>query len=452
MKRFVPLLTIVILVLAAVLPSAFCMAEESVAARFAALLDALEGMENYANGQALGYIEEAEALLDEPEVQQAYDQDDLDKVAVYRLYYERDCSLAELADRVRIGQRVRFGAGEERTYASREWDEIETSYQAAVERICSATSASAMQEAVSSVLAEAMLLPTYSEIYDQWCERYDRVVNREIGAIATRVNAYRRELGVDETEAPTFLVRSAESSSAMFEAYLAANVEDAASIAEAFGNALEATSLLGLYAIEDEMRSVWADYRAATATAALLTPQREVDLSAAIDAAVDTLRRAVANSDYVASASAEDQAFYYALPEVMRREMQNAEDEAEVEEMLALYLARIEADSMVQPKQKLGTLGILMIVTAAISVLLFAAYFVMKRRQPPRKKDKNATELLAELQAMAAAKQGQPSEERVQEESAEEDARQLTPSDDSASHAEEHAEEADSESDRREDV
>lgn len=409
MRRVFALALAVILLLAAFVPSAFCVAEPGDAARFGQLLTDLEGVDNYATGQVKGWIEEAEALLDSADVQAAYSAEDRAKVPLYRRYYDRDCTLVEFRDAVKLNQYVRFAAGDSRTYYREEWAAITTRYNATIQAVEEAETSAAMRQATTAFFAEVGQLITYDELRARWYQCETAVIGRAVDAFAAKVDAYRTAQGLQTMTAPRFDAYSSGAFVESFEAYAAANTADTTTLVNTLRQGIEDVRALDYYAREEQMSPLLSDFATAVEAAVIEAQDVRSALDVVKDHAMDVLRRAIANSQYVASLEdPADVAFYQqALPELMRVELQSAQTEDEVQAVLAEYLdlldTPMEGEGTIRPK--LDTVAIMAIVTGSLSVVLLVFYFVLRVRNKSKKGDrKGAAEMLAELQTLAAQK------------------------------------------------
>lgn len=401
MKRFLVLIALTVFLLAAFLPSAFCVADEAVVARFGTLLERLDAAANYLDGQVVQDIEEAEALADNADVQAAYSAEDLAKVPAYRLRYEKEVALEDLFVCVKLDRYVRIDR-EERTFAYGEWQRIATLYDEVKDTIGAATAKQDVWSAKQGFYDAVAALPQYDEVYDAYTTRFEAAVQPHADALYQKVNAYRVAEGYVAKEGPIFRLADYYGFVDSFEAYVDANLADGTLVKKTMNDAMAALVEMGLYATEQQMSTVWADYDEAIRAATVAITPDEAILVAAVNQAVATFTQAIADSQYIQSLSGTDYAMYQALPNVLREDLQSAQSVEEVNAMLADYMQLLQPGSYERPQNKLNTLVILIIVMGSVSVVLFAAYFIMRARakaNQPAKQD--AAVLLSELQAMA---------------------------------------------------
>ena len=392
----------------ALLPSAFCVAEAENATRFGEILDALAGYTNYASPHVLSLIEEAEPLLDDPDVQTDYDEEQLALIPLYRHYFYRDCVLEEMKAKVKFYRYVRYTVSDEREYADREWDAIVVAYSDAVQAIDEADTQSEMEAIKDAFFAEIHTLPVYDEVFAAWEVVINEVVNGEISLLAAKVNDYRRGVGLPALDAPVFIVVTTENCVEEVKAFAEANLVDADSVTTTFTHALDDAIILGLYADKAEMEGVWESYRyAVNASTGYATPQ-EISLNNKKTAAVAALRQAIADSTYIQGLKdASDYKAYQELPNLMQHQLAAVEDEEEVDQVLADYMALLEPEAMIKPKAKMNSLTVAIIVLASVTAALFVAYFILRfvRGRAPKQDRVGAEQMLEELKRMAASKE-----------------------------------------------
>ena len=401
MKRFAVILLTIIL-LAACLPSAFCLADSPAYTRLTAILEALRTAEDYADPATIRDVEEAESLIADPTVAAECTEEQLAAVAEYRHLSDRAVVLAELHTAVQLYRRVRFADGEVRKYADGEWQTIDRWQTELIQDMSAQTNIEAMRAAVSAYLDRVRTLPVYDEVYDSWELRFNAAVRAEADLLYDKVNRYREGLGLAPLYTPTFIVAMSEDSATEFAAFAAANVTPYEGVVEAYFDALYESRRLGFYVDVARIKAEWSDYEAAVAAVTPVVDQAEIALDTARRQAVETLRAAIEASDYVQSLSGTDLALYRALPQMMEESLASAENEDEVREILDGYMALLTPDALEPARKGLDGLAVAAIVVGAVSVLLFAVYFIMRRRTTRGGDNTLGAEImLAELQSMA---------------------------------------------------
>ena len=418
MKRIFALLLIIFL-LAAFVPSAFCVAEPNDAAAFDQLLADLkaaaentvdaDAVADFATLEVLGWIERAEALLDSADVQTAHADDWADvqaEVALYRCYFNRADVIKGFCNKVKLNQYVSFAAGDRHTYYYEEWSTISDLFDATIDAVKAATVRSTMEEAVSSFFEEVGQLVTYDELRSQWYAAEEAVVRDCVAQFVAKVDAARTSRGMAVMAAPYFDVTSASRFVSDFDTYAAANMTDASSLTAALRQGFEGIEALDYYAHEADIRECMQGFGLAVESAAIEPKDVRSGVDIAKDHAMDVLLRAIADSEYVASLSGTDAAYYrQVLPEMMRHDLAETDDAEVVQEILLSYLEMLNLEIVEeqQPKSTLDPIYIAMIVTASLSVVLLILYFILRAKAGPKKNErKDATVMLAELQALAA--------------------------------------------------
>jgi len=407
MKRFWALLLIFSLILPmAFLPSAFCDAEPAASARFGEILDALATFTSYASPQVLSLVEEAEGLLPDTDVQTDYTEEQLAKVAYYRHCFHRDCTVEEMRSKVKFYRYVRYSNADEREYADGEWAAIIDVYSEVVIAIDEADTPEEMTALRNDFFESIHVLPVYQEVYDAWEPVLNEVVNAEISRLAAKINAFRAGVGLPSVTQPIFIAVTTQNCVEDFSAFAEANLTDASSVSSTFANAVTDAVLLGLYADKAEMQSVWDAYRYAVDAATAYASPAEIALNNKKNAAVAALKQAIADSAYIQRLTGADYALYQELPNMMYEQLAEVDSEQEVDRVLGDYLALLEPEALQKPTSRLSGLTIAIIVLACVTVVLFAAYFVMRFRRgaAPKGDKKGAEQMLAELRGLSAEK------------------------------------------------
>lgn len=406
MKRVCGLIVIFILLLPmALLPSAFCVAEPENATRFGEILDTLSAYSTYASPQVLSLVQEAETLLDDPDVQTDYDEEQRARIPLYRHYFYRDCVVEEIKAKVKFYRYVRYTVSDEREYADREWTAILDSYTAAVQAIDEADTQADMEAIRDAFFAEIHALPVYDEVFAAWEAVINEVVNGEISLLAAKINDYRRGVGLPAIDAPVFIVVTTENCVEEVTSFAEANLVDADSVTTTFAHALDDAILMGMYADKAELQGVWESYRYAVNAATGYANPAEISLNNKKTAAIAALRQAIADSAYIQGLTdVSDYKAYQELPNLMQHQLAEVEDEEEVDQVLADYLALLEPEAMIKPKSKMNSLTVVIIVLASVTAVLFAAYFILRfvRGRAPKQDRVGAEQMLEELKRMAA--------------------------------------------------
>lgn len=405
MKRSICALLILLILLTALLPSAFCVAEPENVARYEEILNTLSTYTNYASPQVLALVEEAEDLLSDPDVQAAYTEEELALVAFYRHGFHVDCVLEEINAKVKLYRYVRYSTADEREYGEREWATIYEAYLSAAQDIDAATVPEDMEAVRDAFFESIHALPVYADIYNGWEPVINEVINAEVARLETKVNDYRASVGLSAVAAPTFIVVTFQNCVDDVAEFARANLEDAESVVSTFTNAATDAKLLGMYASKSEMEGVWDSYRYAVNMSKGRASAEEISLNNKKKEAVATLTQAIVDSSYIQSLKGEDYALYQAFPAMMREQLASVQTEEEVAAVLDDYLALLEPSALHTTDKKLDTLTVLIIVFAVVAVLLFATYLVMRFRKgsTPKKEDrKGAEQMLEELRRMSA--------------------------------------------------
>ena len=405
MKRIFVLSLVLVLVLTAFSPCALFSSAEVDPARLGEILTALSEYDNFASGQVLTLLEEAESLLDYPEVVAAYSQEDLDKVPLYRRYYHRDCTLAEIKSRLSHTNRtVSFSSTDVRRYAEREWSAVLDAYSEAKADVELAATLDDMTGIRTHFFDTIRTFPVYDEVYDAWTLRVEETVNQKIAFVVAKVNAYRAGENMPALAAPVFSANRVSDGADDFQAFTSTHLSDAAAVNAAFSSCLSATLSLGLYAASSDMEACWADYDAAASSATPVVPAAERTLTEAKRRAVETLRAAIEGSAYVQSLTGTDYALYLSFPDLLEHDLAEAESVEEVQAALDGYLSLLEPETIEKPKAKKNVFTILIIVFACISGALFIAYFVLRFARGTGGRDAGgADKMLAELERLSSA-------------------------------------------------
>jgi hypothetical protein len=422
MKRTVTIFIIVFL-LAALLPSAFCVAEDNKVQRYGELIDALEsklrGDDAYCTQEVLDDIQEAVALASEPAVQTEVGEAQCRRAAFYQEAY---MLLADLAERIK-DKSVQYADSDIRRYAYKEWENVISLYATTVANMREAETVDEMRGLRDRLFDAIETIPVYQDVYEQWTTTVDEVVNAKVVELVDKVNAYRKEKGLKEVHIGKFQVVFVEDCTEDFNAFVQAYLQDADALKAAFASAISATLSLDLYASKAEIETQWSGYSAQVSIAVPHISEQDIALEKAKTDAVDTLNKAIADSTFIASLSEMDRVVIMTFPELMKEELQDAATVEEVNFILTNYLALLEPEAYdlleheeTNQKSKISNINIAIIVMGSISVLLFVAYFILRARNKSVKTDEQGAEdMLRELQVFAATHQdgAQPAEGEV---------------------------------------